>query len=386
MQRPLIVVITAVALLLPTAASHALEKDIEVDILVTRITGLMKEGKNVEALTLFEKLEGMNVKVPESFDFYYIDTLDKAGKASKALERSEIYLKKYGKKGKYYGQVIEIVGRRSAEVEKERKAADAKSKADQAAAEAKARADQAKQFRDEARRYAEIGDTEKVVSLLAGAAGILVDTGDDAIKQLAEQMKELYVTDGVHYLKRYRDNRDGTVTDVTTNKIWKRCLEGQAWSQQEYRCNGKPSSDTWPSVEKVSKPWYVPDKAVFVQELMYCAKNLNAQPDQDGKCPGEQRANMNRIAFRFMSEDLGTDLSYIFTISELPERGHEYDCASRKPIRREEAWAISIRGRFMGNVTPWKVEKRSVSCRTVSGEYAGFDAVRGALLLYRFAK
>lgn len=49
---------------------YALEKDIEVDILATRVTGLLKEGKYFEALPLFEKLEGMNVKLSKSFDFY----------------------------------------------------------------------------------------------------------------------------------------------------------------------------------------------------------------------------------------------------------------------------------------------------------------------------
>ncbi len=141
--------------------AYGLEKDIEVDILTTRITGLLKDGKTAEALPLFEKLEGMNVKLPESFDFYYIDTLDKAGNAAKAVERSEAYLKKYGKKAKYYGQVIEIVSRLRDAVEKKRQA-------EEAAAENKRKAEEAAAER---RRAAEAEQTERERWRAADSAG-----------------------------------------------------------------------------------------------------------------------------------------------------------------------------------------------------------------------
>ncbi len=386
MKHSLIFAITVIALMVLPPAALGLEKDIEVDILTTRITGLLKEGKNADALPLFEKLEGMNVKLPESFDFYYIDTLDKAGNAAKAVERSEAYLKKYGKKGKYYAQVIEIVGRRSVDAEKERKAAEVKARADQAAAEAKARSDQARQFRDEARRYAETGETEKVATLLAGANGILVDSGDDAIKRLAEQMKALYSKFGTHYAGRYRDNRDGTVTDNITNKIWKRCLEGQTWSQKDFQCEGKPSLDTWPSVENVSKPWYAPTKAEVVQELMFCGKDLNAKPNQDGRCPGDERANINPIAFRFLSSPR-SDSGYIFTTTDLPDRDVEYDCKNGgRFVTIEEGWSFAISNFRDSSIYFYKAKKRAKSCRGKDGLDYSFNASSAALLLYRFPK
>jgi len=107
----------SLVLLCIAVQAQALDREVQIDILTNKITTLLKAGKNAEALPYFAELEGMQAALPESFDYFYIDTLDKSGKAEKALERSEGYLKKYGKKGKYYGQVIEIMSRRSMEAE-----------------------------------------------------------------------------------------------------------------------------------------------------------------------------------------------------------------------------------------------------------------------------
>jgi len=109
-----------ICLFLWSFAAQALDQDIEVDILANRVTTLLKAGNHAQALPLFEKLESMNVKLPESFDYYYIEALDKAGNNVKAYERSEMYLKKYGKKGKYYGQTIDTLSRLSPQIEQAR--------------------------------------------------------------------------------------------------------------------------------------------------------------------------------------------------------------------------------------------------------------------------
>src|SRR4051812_5984723 len=103
-----------------SATAQALDDDVEVDTLVTRIKSLLDADKYAEALPVFEKLEDLKGSLPERLDYYYIDTLDKSGRAEKALERSEAYLKKYGKSGKYYPQVVALVGRVPPEVEKVR--------------------------------------------------------------------------------------------------------------------------------------------------------------------------------------------------------------------------------------------------------------------------
>ena len=103
--------------LLTAPWAQALDRDTEIDILTTRLVSLLKAEKSNEALPLFEQLEKMNAKLPESFDYHYVETLDKVGKVVKAVVRGEAYLKKYGKRGKNYGQVVEIVARRRPEVE-----------------------------------------------------------------------------------------------------------------------------------------------------------------------------------------------------------------------------------------------------------------------------
>lgn len=137
-------------LLLGSAATtHAVSQEVQVDLLMAKITAALKAEKPAEALPAFVELEGMEPSLqnplPESFKFFYIDTLDKTGDKAKALKRAEAYLDKYGKNGKYYGQVIEIMSRLQGEVEKEAKAraaaeAEARRKAE---AEAQARAAQA---------------------------------------------------------------------------------------------------------------------------------------------------------------------------------------------------------------------------------------------------
>lgn len=42
---------------------------------------------------------------------------------------------------------------------------------------------------------------------------------------------------------RFNDNGDGTVTDVKTGLVWKRCNEGQTWDGTT--CNGTASTLTW---------------------------------------------------------------------------------------------------------------------------------------------
>lgn len=86
----------------------ALDKSIETDVLVLQITTLIKAGKASEALPHFAKLESMGVDLPESFDYHYIDALNTAGEVLRAYERSETYLKRYGKKGKYYSAVVRL--------------------------------------------------------------------------------------------------------------------------------------------------------------------------------------------------------------------------------------------------------------------------------------
>lgn len=104
-------------------AAHALDQEMQVDLLMAKITSALKADKASDALPFFAELEGMESTLknplPESFHFYYIDTLDKTGDKAKALSRADVYLNKYGKSGKYYGQVIEIMSRLQEQMKKE---------------------------------------------------------------------------------------------------------------------------------------------------------------------------------------------------------------------------------------------------------------------------
>ena len=53
----------------------------------------------------------MNKNLPESFYFYQIQSLSKSGRLDDAKDKAKDYLKKHGSKGKYYAEVIEIMGR-----------------------------------------------------------------------------------------------------------------------------------------------------------------------------------------------------------------------------------------------------------------------------------
>lgn len=127
--------------------AHAVSDEVRVDLLMSRITSALKAEKYADALPLFAELEGMEpslqTPLPESFHFYYIDTLDKTGNIIKAHSRTEAYLNKYGKNGKYYGQVIEIMSRLQVQVDIEQE--KLKKAAQQAALAAQRKAEQQRQ-------------------------------------------------------------------------------------------------------------------------------------------------------------------------------------------------------------------------------------------------
>jgi len=63
---------------------------------------------------------------------------------------------------------------------------------------------------------------------------------------------QLHIRPGEHFAlavdeqllnKRYRDNQDGTVTDLHTGLQWKRCSEGQTWNGST--CSDKAKEYTW---------------------------------------------------------------------------------------------------------------------------------------------
>ena len=88
-----------------------MEKGMVVDIVMAKITAALKANKYAEALPHFSLLERRGAALPESFYYYYTDTLEKSGQKDKARASAAAYLKSYGKTGKYYPQVVEIMSR-----------------------------------------------------------------------------------------------------------------------------------------------------------------------------------------------------------------------------------------------------------------------------------
>lgn len=111
---------------------------------------------------------------------------------------------------------------------------------------------------------------------------------------------------------RYQDNGDGTVTDVTTNLMWKRCTEGQTWNGET--CVGETESMTWnaimPDGEQKIWPafagytdWRVPTREEL-KSLVYCSSgdpkiwnDIINKKDYNG-CKGKyQRPTIDQQAF-----------------------------------------------------------------------------------------
>jgi hypothetical protein len=110
--------------------AFATDQGLKVDLLMAKITASLKADKAVDALPYFAELESMESTLakplPQSFHYYYIDALSKSGNNDKALSRAEIYLNKFGKKGKYYDKVIEIISPIQIQKDKEKAAQNAK--------------------------------------------------------------------------------------------------------------------------------------------------------------------------------------------------------------------------------------------------------------------
>jgi len=88
-----------------------LEKSVVVDLLMAKITNSLKADDNASALKAFAQLEKTSDQLPESFYYYYAETLAKAGDKGQARSYAALYLKKYGRNGKYYKQAVDVMSR-----------------------------------------------------------------------------------------------------------------------------------------------------------------------------------------------------------------------------------------------------------------------------------
>lgn len=76
-----------------------------------RITKALENRLYRDALPSFRKLAERNKELPESFDYYFIESLASAGEKDEARRMMDAYLAKYGSKGRYYQRVIDLRAR-----------------------------------------------------------------------------------------------------------------------------------------------------------------------------------------------------------------------------------------------------------------------------------
>jgi hypothetical protein len=123
------------------STAHALDQDVQVDLLMAKIINAEKEGRAADALPSMAKLESMeptlSEPLPEEFHYLYITTLDKAGDHANSLRRANIYIEKFGRRGKNYSKVIDIMSRLEEEADKNAKADKARIEAEALALKSK---------------------------------------------------------------------------------------------------------------------------------------------------------------------------------------------------------------------------------------------------------
>jgi hypothetical protein len=92
-----------------------MDKEVALDIEMKKITDLLKVSKYEEAIPrfhrVFKALKADGVDEDELLVYYYVFTLDKAGRKGDASRAANIYLKTYGKQSAHYKEVIEIASK-----------------------------------------------------------------------------------------------------------------------------------------------------------------------------------------------------------------------------------------------------------------------------------
>lgn len=88
-----------------------LSREALTNLLMTRIAAALKTNDYRAALPWFRRLEERGKNLPQGFYYSHIAALSDAGEHSAARVRMHAYLKKYGKRGKYYAQVLELMSK-----------------------------------------------------------------------------------------------------------------------------------------------------------------------------------------------------------------------------------------------------------------------------------
>lgn len=127
-SRRIFLLITMLCL---SVSTWALDPAVEMDLKTKRLMSLLESRRFDEAIVLFEELEALTDKLPESFHYRFLHALSNANlgltsfeheKNPKAreikernekriLQRAENYFARYGNRGKHYDAVLDLTNR-----------------------------------------------------------------------------------------------------------------------------------------------------------------------------------------------------------------------------------------------------------------------------------
>lgn len=87
------------------------DKDVAIDMAMAKITKSISNNDNKDALLYMNYLLTLDEKLPEAFYPQYIKVLEATKNVASAKRVANVYIQKYGKAGKFYGEMIEVLSR-----------------------------------------------------------------------------------------------------------------------------------------------------------------------------------------------------------------------------------------------------------------------------------
>ena len=92
-----------------SAISSTLPIEVQVDLLMTELSNLLREDNNQGIIELIPRIRALDIQIPDSLNFLEARALFRTGKALAARDRLLAYLGGTGREGKYYQQASELL-------------------------------------------------------------------------------------------------------------------------------------------------------------------------------------------------------------------------------------------------------------------------------------
>ena len=107
-----------------TESTDILPIDVQVDLLMTKLSNLLKVDDNEGIIELIPQLRALEIEIPDSLNFLEARALFRTGQALAARDRLLAYLRTTGRAGKYYQQASQLLLKveQEAAIQEERRA------------------------------------------------------------------------------------------------------------------------------------------------------------------------------------------------------------------------------------------------------------------------